>query len=492
MPASAHDHISLEEVLDRRSRRLRALVLLLSVGISIGLVIFAFTRLVPPRPYGLADDFRVFYAAAKLLAAGRNPYQPGALQHMEQAAELYRLDRLQPTFDTFAYLPVTALLLVPLTGLGFWPAYALFTATGLVALALVAGLLGRDLGWRRLGGLELGVVASWIVVLGLTSGQFDALMFAAVGGAMLLAWHERPLPAGLVMGLVWVKPDLLWPAPVLLFLVLLGQRTQAWRFAAGFAATSAVCLSLYPELISSWWTEVLSFGASVARQQPDLAGLPSLAGAAPASWGLQTGLLAPGALALGCLALVSIGVFSIWMMTSTDWARVSQVGRISWGVGLPLAIWLAATPYAHPNDDVLLLPLFMLTVGRDARRIHGQGLGLALIVVIWLLLIWPSGVVPWTVGLGALALLSLGLWHWRTDERLTGFGAGLCLLSLAILPAVWPFHVLRVGLTPIAVLILVVEGARTCWMEVGGAGTGPAYVTEAQPEATIASSAVGG
>jgi hypothetical protein len=178
------------------------------------------------------------------------------------------------------------------------------------------------------------------------------------------------------------------------------------------------------------------------------------------------------------LALIAIATFSIWMMTSSDWRRVSPVGRIAWGVGLPVAIWLAATPYAHPNDDLLLLPLFMLTVGRDARRVHGQGLALAVLVVVWILLIWPSGVVPWPLGLLVLGVLAAALWHWRTDSRLTGFGAGLCLLSLATLPAVWPFHLLQVGLTPVAVVLLVVEGARTCWMEVGGAGTGPAYVAD--------------
>ena len=40
-----------------------------------------------------------------------------------------------------------------------------------------------------------------------------------------------------------------------------------------------------------------------------------------------------------------------------------------------------------------------------------------------------------------------------------------------------------VGLTPLAVLVLVVEGGRTCWMEVGGAGTGPAYFPEPAPAA---------
>jgi len=124
------------------------------------------------------------------------------------------------------------------------------------------------------------------------------------------------------------------------------------------------------------------------------------------------------------------------------------------------------------------LPLFMLTVGRDARRVHGLGLGLSGATLVLLLLVWPAQVVPWPLGLLLLAVLAVALWHWRTDIRLTGFGAGLCVLVLATLPPIWSFHALAVGLTPIAVLIVVVEGARTCWMEVGGAGTGPAYFEE--------------
>ncbi|MHB1500436.1 MAG: glycosyltransferase family 87 protein [Candidatus Dormibacteria bacterium] len=492
MSSAGLDHNKLEELLDRRSRRLRALVLLLTMGISIGVAIYAVTRFVPPGPYGLAEEFRVLYAAAKVLAGGGNPYHPGALRAVEQAAQHYPPHGLQPILDSFAYLPVAPTLLGPLVILGFWPSYIVFTAVGLVALLVVTAFLARDLGWRRVGTLEFGVVACWIAVLGFSLGQFDALMFAVLGGAMLLAWHDRPLPAGLVLGLVWIKPDLLWPAPIFLFLALLNRRAQAFWFAGGFGATSVLCLSLHANLLPAWWVALRGFAASVAGGQPDLAGLPGLLGAAPKSWGLGVGMVAPGTFFVVAVALVSMGVFSVWMMTSSDWRRVSAVGRIAWGVGLPVAIWLAGTPYAHPNDDVLLLPLFMLTVGRDARRVHGLGLGLALLVLVWFLLIWPSGVIPWPVGLLALAGVAVVLWRRRTDVRLTGFGAGLCLLALAALPVVWQFQLLRVSLTPVAVLLLVVEGARTCWMEVGGAGTGPAYVVDQQGGLDAAPASAGG
>lgn len=454
----------LGELRERRSRWLRRLVLLISVGCSLGLAAYALTRFIPPRPYGLADDYRVFFAAARLLGGGHSPYDLGKLQAVEQLAQFY--SRLQPTLDSFAYLPIAATLLEPLSKLPFWASYIAFTCFGAAMALLMLALLARDLGWTRVAALVLGVLVSWIALLGFAAGQFDALMFAVLAGSMLLAWHDRPFLAGMVLALIWVKPDLLWPAPVFLFLVLWQRPRRAWWFALGFAAVSALCLAASSGLLPAWWRAAHGFASGVGTQQPDLAGLPGLLGASPAGFGLGTGVLAPGTLVVIAGALVGMAVFAAWMMLSSDWRQVSPVGRIAWGVGLPLGIWLLATPYAHPNDDLLLLPLIMLTVGRDARRVHGLGLGLALLAMVWLLLIWPGEVIPWVVGLLALAALGAVLWHWRTNPLFTGFGAGLCLLALVLLPPVWGFHLLHVGLTPIAVLVLVVEGARTCWMEV--------------------------
>jgi hypothetical protein len=467
---------SLEDLLGNRGRRLRRVVLLASLGCVVGLAVFALSHEFPPRPGGLATDFRVFYAASELVGRGANPYHLGALQTTEQAAHAY--PSLNPLLDTFVDPPAAAWLLVPLSHLPFWVSYGLLTALGVFVVVLTLTLLARDLGWRHTSILAAGVIASWIGLLGLIDGQFDALLFAALAGSMLLAWHERSLAAGCVLGLILLKPTLLWPVPIFMFLALWPDRARALRFAAGFLLVAALSVLASWSLLASWWHQLGVFGGAVGTHQSDLAGLPGLLGAAPQSWRLGTGLTAPATLAVVALALAAIVVFGVWMMASPDWRRVSPVGRITWAVALPVGIWLLAIPYAHPNDDLLLLPLFMLTVGRDARRVHGLGLGLSGATLVLLLLVWPAQVVPWPLGLLLLAVLAAALWHWRTDIRLTGFGAGLCVLVLATLPPIWSFHALAVGLTPIAVLIVVVEGARTCWMEVGGAGTGPAYFEE--------------
>ncbi len=470
---------SLDELLESRSRRPRILVLAISVGCSLGLGITALVHLIPPRPYGIADDFRVFYAAATMLTRARSPYSAGALRATEQL--VWHYGHLQANLDLYAYLPVTATLLEPLTKLPFWVAYTLYTMVGFGVAGLVISLVARDLGWRHDRILVATVLTSWVALLGALSGNLDLLLLASIGGGMLLSWRGHPFFAGLVLGVIWVKPDVAWPAAVFLILALWPQRGLLLRFAAGFSLTSLVFLLVGLARMGAWWAAVVRFGHTIAGGQYDLAGLPSLAAAAPRSWGLHPGLLQPGTLAVLGLGLVAMLALALWMLTSPDWSRLTLVGRITWAVALGMGVWLVVTPYAHTNDDLLLVFLLMLTVGRDARRVHGLGLWLSLAVVTMLLLVWPAGLVPWEVALLALLATSAALcWH-RPDPRLTGFGAALALLSVALLPGVAPFHLLLVSLTPVAGLVLLVEGCRTCWLELGGAGTGPAYAGEVAP-----------
>jgi hypothetical protein len=467
---------SLEELLGNRGRRLRWLVLAGALGCSLGLAVFALIREFPPRPSGLAGDYRIFYAAATVISRGGNPYSLNQLRLAENLG--HASAGFNATLNTFVDPPATAWVLVPLSKLPFWLSYGIFSGLGVLVVVVTVTLLSRDLGWRHTSVLSASVLVSWVGLLGLLAGQIDALLFATLAGSMLLAWHERSLAAGCVLALILLKPTVLWPVPVFMFLALWPDRRRALRFAAGFLLVGALLLGASWTRLSLWWHSLWFFAAGVGPHQPDLAGLPGLLGAAPRAWGLGRGFSAPTTLLLVALAIGLMVSFGIWMMVSPDWRRVSLVGRVTWAAALPVGIWLLATPYAHPNDDLLLLPLFMLTVGRDARRVHGLGLGLSAAATALLLLVWPGGVVPWEFGLPVFAALAVGLWRWRTDVRLTGFGAGLCVMALATLPPVWAFHVLAVGLTPVAVLVLVVEGARTCWMEVGGAGTGPAYFAE--------------
>ncbi|HVA21522.1 MAG TPA: glycosyltransferase family 87 protein [Candidatus Micrarchaeia archaeon] len=480
-PAAA----SLAALLEHRARRLHRLVLGAVLGICVGYAAYALLHLVPPEPYGLGGDYRVFYAAARLVAAHHDPYQMAGLRLAEQAALAYPHRVLQPVLDQFANPPVVALAMGPLAALPFWVSYVVFTAIGLVALGMVVAVLARDLGWRHWMVLLAATVLAWIGLLGITAGQFDAVLTAAVGGAMVLAWRGRPGGAGALLGLCWIKPDLVWPVPLFLFVALWPDRRAALRMGAGFAGAGGGLLALQlaaaPGLLPQWWGSLGTFARAVGRAQPDLAGLPGMLGALPSAWGLGTGVASPGTLLLVAIGLAVMAGFGLWLGRADDWTTVTRVGRIAWGVAFPLGVWMLVTPYGHPNDDLLLLPLLVLTIGRDARRVHGLGLVGSVAAILLLLGFWPLRVLPLALLPVVLAMAAALLWVRRTDPRLTGFGTGIVVLTIVTLPGVAPFHALPVGLTPLAVLALVVEAGRTVWMEVGGAGTGPAYVQRPQP-----------
>jgi hypothetical protein len=90
--------------------------------------------------------------------------------------------------------------------------------------------------------------------------------------------------------------------------------------------------------------------------------------------------------------------------------------RVLWQIFLPVSIWLLVTPYGHPNNLILLLPLVLVVIGPDARAIA----------------------------------------HFP--------GQVFCLGAFIVLTELFTGTVLLTDLVPIATLILLVAAARTLWI----------------------------
>ncbi|HEX6537586.1 MAG TPA: glycosyltransferase 87 family protein [Candidatus Dormibacteraeota bacterium] len=375
--------------------RTRRLILGGLLVFTLVFAVFALEHMLPPQPYGLADDWRVFYAAASVVQHGGNPYDASTMHAAEQAAQHYQ--HVQPSLDDFTDLPVVALMLRAVTWLPFWSSYILFTVVGVVIAAAALIVWIRDAGWRRGGLWVLGAMCSWPMLLGFFSGQFDALLLGAAVAAVVLMRRNRPLAAGLCMAAVLLKPHLLWPLPLLLFAVWLPDPHRAWRFAgaagAVLAGGAAAGFLLVPNS-SGFIGHLLGFGSRVGSVQPDLAGLPGMVLHLPGGPAISAALAIVGVAAVLALAAACVGYRPLRRLGAEHRALVPLAG---------LALWLALTPYAHPNDDVLLFPLLALLMGRDARELGGSLL------------------------------------------------TGAALASMAILPTIWPFHVLTVPVTPVAV-----------------------------------------
>jgi Glycosyltransferase family 87 len=426
----------------------------LALGILAMLVlcfaVFSASRMLPPQSYGLADDWRVFFAAATVVEHGGNPYDPALIHPAEQAADHYPV--VQPSLDDFANLPIVAWSLQPLTALPFWASYALAAALGMLAAAIALYWWLRRWGWRGAAPWAAVALVSWPALLGVYSGQFDLLLLGMLIAAMALSMRRHPALAGTVCtAAALVKPHILWPLPLLLAIAQLPDRRAAARCVVAAAGTAAAMIGggeiLMPGSTASFLSHLFAFGGRIATVQPDLAGLPGMFEHLPAG-----GVIAAAVTALGAVA--TLGFAGYWALSGRALALSAQT-RVALGVGAGLALWLVATPYAHPNDDVLLFPLLALVVGADAVHLRQRDLVRALAATAVLITAFVvSPLAGSLLTLGAAAVL------WRRRESVGHGGlAAAALVAIAILPMVWPFHALVVSLTPLAVLLVAVAGA---------------------------------
>jgi len=339
-------------VADRRRRfRLRLLLGFLA------LLTIAYTRQMLTSPT-VGQDFRAFYAGAVVLRAGGNPYDWSQLGATEEA--LYNAPRHlhggDPAYYDFLPLPEGPWLiwaLVPLTVFTWVVAAAIYA--GLILVVMVAGAWFwlRHLGWRgaRLALGVLGVALSPVVFINVFLGQATPLIFGAFCAAVALSAGRRPWLAGLVLSLIWIKPNLalVLPAVVVLLVPGMGRRLLA-GFGLGSVIALGVAFAILRAGLLEWPRGIVQVWRSVQGPQPDIASLHSF------YYPLLSGWVKTAALAVACLLLLGYGV----------WAVRRSPSRPVTGLTV-LLLWLCALPYTHSFDAILLLPVVATLVGRTQR-----------------------------------------------------------------------------------------------------------------------------
>lgn len=398
-------------VADRRRRfRLRLLL-----GFLLLLVIGYARQLISSPTVG--QDFRAFYAGATVLGAGGNPYDWSVLGAAENALynAPHHLTAGDPRFYDFLPLPEGPWLLLalePLTAMPWPAADAVYTGFLLVIMVAGAWLILRQLGWRD-GPLRSGllvVALSPVLFINLFLGQATPLLFGAFAGALALAARGRPLLAGLVLSVVWIKPNL----GVALVVVAALLQPPAWRrLIAGFwigtlagFATAGVVLGAG---LLDWPKGILQLWRAVQGPQPDIASLHSF------YYGLLTGWIKPVALAL---VLVALGAYGVWALRRSSSPRIA-------GLTL-LVLWLCAIPYAHSFDLILLLPVVATLVGPSLKGLLDPWVELA---------VWAFALFPLLYFLGAHV------------GPLNGFGA----IPVALTAWAWHRHLVRPSPAPLEV-----------------------------------------
>ena len=335
-----------------RRRRRQRLFLIFTVVLCL-----AYARQLLTSPTA-GQDFRAFFAAATVSAHGGDPYDWTALGRTEEA--LYNGpiharpgETRYNDFLPFPEGPWLALGLQPLTGLPWQVVYPLFAGLMLVAIAAGAWLVVMRLGWpparRRIA--VAATVLSPIAFLNVFQGQVSALVFLGFAGAWYLAGRGRPAWAGLVLTLVWIKPNLgLALPPVLLLLEPAAVPRLLPGFGAGSLAAFALAALALPGVLGHWANELLSHWRAVQGTQPDVASIHSF------YYPALTGPLKTVAL---ILVLIAGAAYTAWAVRRRRDARVRGL--------TVLLLWFALLPYVHSFDAILLLPLVAVLLGADLR-----------------------------------------------------------------------------------------------------------------------------
>ena len=344
------------------------------------------------------DDFSEYWAAARVVLEGGNPYDRDALFAVERAA----IDRDTPENVVLMWNPPWAVpLMLPLGAMPFRTAQALWLLANLGILLWCATVL-REM----FGGSSASKPVAWLVAMAfppslflLWIGQISAWMLLGISLFLWFGRRGRPFLAGLSATLLAIKPHL-----VLLFWLLLGvrglyrDRRMLLGLAFGLCASMSAALLAQPRLLSQYLDALAD--RPPQWQSPTFGSL----------LGVETGS------SILTFAPVLAGV--LWLAISEYRRRREPARSDFWVDRVPLLLLVSfatASYGAWPFDLVLLMPVVLamsVSPVRTRTAVLG-GLGVAGLCATYALklpphaYIWPA---PWL----------LAMWLTRTNIGVRG------------------------------------------------------------------------
>lgn len=297
---------------------------------------------------GHYPDFELFWNAARAVLA----HGPGAVYAAQPGAPWPYLNP-----------PLLAWLLAPVALLPFNVAFGLWIVASAAALGWAARLCGA--GWW--GALSAAAFLPSFVALG--SGQVAPLLVLALAGMARLEARDRWAPAGVLLAVAAVKPQLALLVPVAL---LAAGRWRAVALAAGLGVVVAALTvaALGPDGIRAWLGTLARFSNNPYFLR----------------WSLVPVLGSGG-------WWVALAVAAVLVALAARRWRADAL--LVTGVGIVGSVLL--NHYLTPSDlVVLLLPAWALCAGGAGSRALGGALWAAGWLALWL---------PWVLLAGEVAVL---------------------------------------------------------------------------------------
>ena len=351
-------------------------------GISLALVLGGLLGMAPVALLRQPTDFSIYYAAARVLATGGDPYDWHVLQHV--APQVIAPGYVYPRWGL---LPVLAIAWLPLpVAAGVWLAASCSCLVGATwTLGRLAGIPSRSFWLPGLVGLVCLSIPGLFVLI---QGQASMLLLAALVGAYAALRADRPRWTGVLLALALAKPQLTsLPALAVLFVAWRRHTFPQVALWAGGALGALIALSFAarPRWPVGWLAalaaDAAQGGGGAQALRANMGTVPALATHLPALAGVLLLAMAVGAGAW--LLLVLAHRVADEETSRADLELVS--GAICVGTALSPWMWI--------YDGVLwLVPLIVLVAWASGWR---RWLALA---VFWAL---PWGIRLWHVAASA-------------------------------------------------------------------------------------------
>lgn len=307
-------------------------------------------------------DFFTYWTAARL-------YLTGQIADLYDTAAFtaHQLSIVNPEGDFYfpwPYPPHALMIFIPLGMLAYAVAYPVWMG----ASFLIYGWLGRAGQGRPVDYLLL--LASPAAAITLVSGQNGFLTAGLFMGGLLLV-DRRPIMAGILFGLLTIKPQLGLLIPVALIAAGLWRPFIA-AAATGIALAAMAAWVLGPER----WLEYLAFIPSFQTQlldRPDylIALAPTVFNSAKIA-----GMSVPAAYGLQILCTLAVVAVVFWMYRRGP-NRPMQAAATAVGA-------ILATPYAY-HYDMTVVVLAVITVAREGMKTGFLAGERILLIIGWFL-----------------------------------------------------------------------------------------------------------
>jgi hypothetical protein len=237
-----------------------------ALAVVSAVVIISAVKAVDSKDLEFTGDFPAFYGAGRIAADGDWDQLYSPARQAQEQADLFPPEYAGWAVWRFAYPPQVAAAYRPLAALPYQWSYLIHTAVMFLALLGAVFLLRPMIGWIH-GHESLVVLIAllfWPMFRAVTGGSNPALTVFVVVAVWRLIFEDRTIAAGLVLSLLWFKPQIAIPLAGLFLLA------RYWRVVVGFVAGSIpfFLLGIFllgPSWIEQWVDAAVTFGRDDAE-----------------------------------------------------------------------------------------------------------------------------------------------------------------------------------------------------------------------------------